>query len=320
MMPPDDLDQLPFGSVLQYFRRAALLTQDDLARQVGYQPTLISMIERGQRFVKREIAEDFATALGLLPEERGALPVAHTRTAAARATRKVAHERAKPSMPGLATTLGPLIAREQELRRLLAMLPNASHGVGPWVALVGEAGIGKTRLALEVVANAQSQGMLVALGHCYREQQSAAYTPWAEMLEQVTRAIPAPLREALPARWPLVLRLLSDFPREELSEVEGGALDQEVFFRQTADFLRAVAEEQPLVLLIDDLHWADEASLDLLKYLARRQHPVGHQPSMSRLFLINTCRHAEIARHATLRDVLQPWRRSIWRSACCSRH
>ncbi len=79
MMPPDDLDQLPFGSVLQYFRRAALLTQDDLARQVGYQPTLISMIERGQRFVKREIAEDFATALGLLPEERGALPVAHTR-------------------------------------------------------------------------------------------------------------------------------------------------------------------------------------------------------------------------------------------------
>lgn len=304
MMQPDDLDHLPFGAVLQYFRRAALQTQDDLARQVGYQPTLISMIERGQRFVKREIAEDFATALGLLPEERGALLAAHTRTATTRAAHKVIDERAKPNAPGLASTLGPLIAREQEMQRLSAMLQQASHGGGPWVALAGEPGIGKTRLALEVVASAQSHGMRVALGHCYREQQSAAYTPWMEILEQVARAIPVALREALPARWPLVLRLLPEFSREALPEAEGSAVDQQVFFRQTADFLRAVAEEQPLVLLIDDLHWADEASLDLLKYLARRQHPVGQQPGMSRLFLISACRTAEIARQSALRDML----------------
>ncbi|HEY7342034.1 MAG TPA: AAA family ATPase [Ktedonobacterales bacterium] len=304
MMQSDDLDQLPFGSVLQYFRRAALQTQDDLARQVGYQPTLISMIERGQRFVKRESAEDFATALGLLPEERAALLAAHSRTAAARAVRKVVHVQAKPNAPGLATTLGPLIAREQEMKRLLAMLQHASHGAGPWVALAGEPGIGKTRLALEVAANAQSLGMRVALGHCYWEQQSSAYTPWMEMLKQVTRAIPDSLREAQHARWPLVLRLLPDIPREELSEAGDGMADQQVFFRQTAEFLRTVAEECPLVLLIDDLHWADEASLDLLKYLARYQHQVGQQLGVSRLFLISTCRHAEIARHATLRDVL----------------
>lgn len=304
MIQSDDLDQLPFGAVLQYFRRAALQTQDDLARQVGYQPTLISMIERGQRFVKRESAEDFATALGLLPEERDALLAAHTRTAAARAARKVVHERAKPNTPGLAATLGPLVAREQEMKRLLAMLQHACHGVGPWVVLSGEPGIGKTRLALEVVANAQSQGMRVALGHCYWEQQSAAYTPWMEMLEQVVRAIPAALREALPARWPLVLRLLPDVPRAELSEAEGSAVDQQVFFRQTVDFLRTVAEKQPLVILVDDLHWADEASLDMLKYLARYQHYVGQQHEMPRLFVIGTCRTAEVARHSALRGVL----------------
>jgi transcriptional regulator with XRE-family HTH domain len=69
-MPPlVDLDQLLFGATLQYFRRAALQTQEDLARAVGYPPTLVSMIERGQRFPRRETAEEFAAALGLLPEE-----------------------------------------------------------------------------------------------------------------------------------------------------------------------------------------------------------------------------------------------------------
>jgi tetratricopeptide (TPR) repeat protein/transcriptional regulator with XRE-family HTH domain len=304
MMQPDDLDHLPFGAVLQYFRRAALQTQDDLARQVGYQPTLISMIERGQRFVKREVAEEFATTLGLLPEERAALLAAHTRTAATRAARKVVYERARSGEHGFATLLGPVIAREQEIKRLVAMLQQAFHGDGPWVALSGEPGIGKTRLALEVMAYAQSQGMLVALGHCYREQQSSAYSPWMEILQQVTRAIPAALREALPARWPLVLRLLPDMLHEHPPEVADGVVDQQVVFRQIADFVRTVALEQPLVILVDDLHWADEASLDMLRYLARYQQTVEQRHDVPRLFLMSTCRTAEIARHSTLRGVL----------------
>jgi tetratricopeptide (TPR) repeat protein len=307
MVQPEDLDHLPFGAVLQYFRRAALQTQEDLARQVGYQPTLISMIERGQRFVKREIVGDFATALGLLPEELDILLAAHTRTAAMRAARKVTQERTKPIAPGLAMTLGPLIAREQEMTRLTAVLHKIPEGVDHWAVLSGEPGIGKTRLALEVVSQAQAGGMLVALGHCYREQQSAAYAPFTEVLEQVTAAIPATLRTAIVTRWPLVCRLLPDAPTQTTREVlalSDSLVDQQVLWRQVADFLHVAADGRPVVIFIDDLHWADETTLDLLLYLGRYQHNLAQYQGMLRLWFIVTCRDTEIARHPTLRNVL----------------
>ena len=312
MEPPVDLGQLPFGAVLQYFRRATLQTQDDLARAVGYPPTLISMIERGQRFPRRETAEEFAAALGLLPEEREALLAAHTRTANQRAAQKVsrAHSQASsqaqtPTL-GSATALGPLVARELELARLLALLRGPQ--TGGWVMLSGEPGIGKTRLALEVVG--QAQGMSVALGHCYREQQSAAYSPFMEVLEQMTRAISEPLRQRIPERWPLVARLLPGMATQEASSTGEGPLDQQVIFRQVADFLRAVVEERPYMVVLDDLHWADESSLDLLLALGRFQRNLAAPGSIQSaqgtmpLWLIGTYRDTEPASRPVLRRVL----------------
>lgn len=299
-----DLEQLPFGAVLRYFRRAALQTQDDLALQVAYQPTLISMIERGQRFVKREIAEVFASALGLLPEEREALLAAHARTAVSRAAGKVGDGRAVAPTPGAATAPGPLVAREPEIARLTALLDGLRAGGSPWAMLSGEPGIGKTRLALEVLARAESRGISIALGHCYYEQQSAAYTPFAEVLEQMVRALPDALREAIPTRWPLLPRLLPGGGSGGLLPPGSVALDQQVIFRQTADFLRAVANTQPYLIFLDDLHWADEASLDLLLYLARYQRTTMERPGQAAPWLIGTYRDTELTRHPVLRRVL----------------
>jgi tetratricopeptide (TPR) repeat protein len=303
----EDLDQLPFGAVLQYFRLAAVHTQQELADQVGYQLSLISMIERGQRFVKRRIVEDFATVLGLLPEERATLLAAYARTAAIRAASKVAREQEKRAASGIAATLGPLIAREQQLEHLTAALQMARNGIGRWVVLSGEPGIGKSRLALEVGAQAQSDDMLVAVGHCYPEQRSSAYTPFVELLEQVYAAIPPNLRATVSTRWPLVCRLLPDASpdtRYEEFAPSGSQMDQQMLWRQVADFLRAAADGQPLVMIIDDLHWADEASLDLLLFLRRRQHYLTEHQGRMRLFVVGTCRDTEIARHPTLREML----------------
>ena len=304
MEPPVELDQLPFGAVLQYFRRAALQTQGDLARAVGYPPTLISMIERGQRFPRRETVEEFAAALGLLPEEREALLTAHTRTATQRAAGKVSRAQAKAPIPGIATGLGPLVAREPEMARLLALLRGSQ--TGGWALLSGEPGIGKTRLALEVVAQADAQGMGVALGHCYNEQQSAAYSPFMEILEQMTRAISESLRQQIPERWPLVSRLLPGAAPEG-SPPGDVALDQQVIFWQVADFLCAVVEEHPYVVFFDDLHWADESSLDLLLYLARFQRnltAIHSSRGTTPLWLIGTYRDTESASRSLLRRVL----------------
>lgn len=304
MEPPVDLDQLPFGAVLQYFRRAALQTQDDLARVVGYQPTLISMIERGQRFVKRESAETFATALGLLPEEREALLGAHARTAAQRAAGKVGAGQALAPAPGADMAPGPLVAREPEMARLMVSLDGRRPDGVSWAILSGEPGIGKTRLALAVVAQARARGMSIALGHCYREQQSAPYTPFAEILEQMFRAIPDALREAIPSRWPLLSRLLPGVASGGQSPSGSLALDQQVIFWQTADFLRVVADERPYLIFLDDLHWADEATLDLLLYLARFQRNQAERRGRVALWLVGTYRDTEIARHPVLRRVL----------------
>lgn len=305
-MPPlVDLDQLPFGATLQYFRRAALQTQEDLARAVGYPPTLVSMIERGQRFPRRETAEEFAAALGLLPEECEALLAAHTRTAAQRAAHKVSHGQATTSAARDTMSLGPLVARESEMAQVLALLrgPRA----GGWVILSGEPGIGKTRLALEAVTQAHAQGMGVAVGHCYREQQSAAYSPFVEILEQMTRAISGSLRQQISQQWPLVSRLLPGMVAREAPSTGGAPLDQQVFFWQVADFLRAIVEERPHVVLLDDLHWADESSLDLLLALGRFQRNLAAPRSIQSkmpLWLIGTYRETEAASRPVLRRVL----------------
>ncbi|HET8626908.1 MAG TPA: AAA family ATPase, partial [Thermomicrobiales bacterium] len=154
-----------------------------------------------------------------------------------------------PAVPAAA----PLVGRDRERATLRAALDAALAGRGALVLIGGEAGIGKTSLAEVTCAEAREQGALVLVGRCYDLSETPPYGPWLEVFARYPRdadlpALPAPLAE-----------------RGRL----GAVASRDALVGQVADFLAAVAARRPLVLLLDDLHWADPASLDLLRVLAR---------------------------------------------------
>jgi len=154
----------------------------------------------------------------------------------------------------MATPQGPapdapaLVGRERELATLRAALAAARAGRGSLVLLGGEAGIGKTALAEELLVEVGAQGALVLVGRCYDLAETPPYGPWVEALAR------APQDETAPPR--------PDFDG-------GGATSQAALFAGVRDYLAALAARRPVVLLLDDLHWADPASLDLLRAVAR---------------------------------------------------
>ena len=95
-----------------------------------------------------------------------------------------------------------LVAREAEMTLLLAALETVQAGTGQLVLLVGEPGVGKTRLAQEVLQVARGQGFGGIIGRCYAPQASVPYYPFLEALARAAAAAPQSLRSGLPLEWP----------------------------------------------------------------------------------------------------------------------
>ena len=204
----------------------------------------------------------------------------------------------------------PLVAREVEMQQIIAALDAVTAGSGRLVLLAGEPGVGKTRLTQEAMLAARSHGFVVVTGRCYEPLQAVPYYPFLEALHHAYVQAPSALRRDLQMRWPSVLRLLP----EEFAGIEqpsigaafgtgaGSSDDQQRLFWQVTGFLRALATEQPLALMLDDLHWADSASLGLVQHLARHARA-------DRLLVLGTYRDVEIHRHhpleAAFRDLMR---------------
>jgi class 3 adenylate cyclase len=194
-----------------------------------------------------------------------------------------------------------MVAREAEVERLDAALDAVVAGSARLVLLAGEPGVGKTRLAQEVMLAARARGFMVATGRCYEPQQMVPYYPFLEALHHAYLQVPPALQREVPSRWPLLPRLLPD--RVERSHGDerfgsSGEDDQQRLFWQVTGFLQALAVERPLALVLDDLHWADGASLALLQHLAR--HTRAH-----RVFLLGTYRDVEVNRRHPLEGALR---------------
>ncbi|MEV8633136.1 BTAD domain-containing putative transcriptional regulator [Streptosporangium sp. NPDC051023] len=148
-----------------------------------------------------------------------------------------------------------ITGRREELAVLDALLAAAATGRPGFSLVTGEPGIGKTRLAEELVSRARARGFTVAVGRCAATEGAPAFWPWATVLERLADTLP-PLPDDVRANLPGVGSATGTDP-------EGAR------FRTYEAAARALtAGTQPVLVVLDDLHWADRSSLRLLGYLA----------------------------------------------------
>ncbi|MDN3520991.1 helix-turn-helix transcriptional regulator [Halomonas ramblicola] len=207
------------------------------------------------------------------------------------------------ALAGLAVPQTGFIGRQAELAALDAAMQQSCAGQGRIVLLSGDPGIGKTHTAQEFATRAEQQGMRVFWGRCYEEPGAPLYWPWLQLLrgwlEEADAALSGEIpdsdagviAELLPELRQRLPDLIEPPPIEDPAQARFRLLDTLTRFWQRA------ARHQPLVLILDDLHWVDTASLKLLEFLAR-------EIATSPLLLLGSFRDNELRRQHPLSDTL----------------
>jgi tetratricopeptide (TPR) repeat protein len=184
----------------------------------------------------------------------------------------------------------PLVGRQQVLRDLHAALEQAVAGDGCLFLVAGEPGIGKTRLAQHLSADVARTGVMALWGTCWDGEGAPAFWPWLQVLRGYGAARDrADLRAELGSEAGEIARLVPELASggEVEPAVDASAEARFRLFDSVAAFLRRASEGQPLLVVLDDLHWADEPSLQLLRFLAGDLRG-------SRLLLLGTYRDLEV--------------------------
>ena len=205
--------------------------------------------------------------------------------------------------PVLATTL-PLVGRTREWERLQAAWLQAVEGPAGFVLVTGEAGIGKSRLADELLSSAESQGFTVARTRSYAAEGQLSLAPAADWLRsEVLRGNLAKLDPVWRTEVSRILpELVSEYPDLPPYEPITEYGQRQRFFEALA---RAVlAAPQPLLLLIDDLQWCDQETLEWLHFLLR----FGRE---NRMLILGTARWEEVPAQHPLRSLLLHLRTTV---------
>ncbi|MGW0763705.1 ATP-binding protein [Streptomyces sp. NPDC002814] len=189
----------------------------------------------------------------------------------------------------------PIVGREDELARLSSVLERARSGEARAVLVAGDAGVGKTRVLDEISGRAADAGMTVLTGHCVDlGDVGLPYLPFSEVLG----VLAADERFAgVVAAHPAVERLLGG------GSDDGGRVR---LFEGVAGLLADLADVAPLLLVLEDLHWADQSSRDLLRFLLSRgilQRAAGGAPT-HRLAVLASYRADDLHRRHPLRPLL----------------
>ncbi|MFY9613994.1 MAG: AAA family ATPase, partial [Candidatus Dormiibacterota bacterium] len=186
----------------------------------------------------------------------------------------------------------PLVGRDAERDDVFAAVTEAEANRGGLVLIGGEPGIGKTRLAEEVMAEAERRGFRALAGHCVEMEGGAPYMPIVEILEAAVKAVePELLRSALGDAAPEVARVVPHlrrvFPDIPAPMELPPEQERRYLFNSIHDFMARAAMVRPQLLLLDDLHWADEATVLLLQHLAERV-------AGSRVLILGTYRDTDL--------------------------
>ena len=169
--------------------------------------------------------------------------------------------------PSLPISHLPLTEREAALAELAAAWAEARRGNGRLLFVQGEAGIGKSRLLAEFSAAVRQSGGQVLSGACYEFERRLPYQPLADALRPALARLCPAGRAALPGWLRAELRRL--LPGWEPDAPPPPTTHPDTLFHAVARFLAQLGQAAPVLLLLDDLHWANEATLALLHYLAR---------------------------------------------------
>jgi len=274
-----------FGYWLRRRRKALDLTQAALAQRVFCSGFTIRKIEADERRPSRGLAERLATALAIPEDERCDF------LDAARALHATNHLQLDPSPAGvdarapsnpsaLASAIEatsdtpPFVGRNNEYGLLIGLIARLTTGIGYTVLIEGEPGIGKSRLLREVTRYAHAQDLPTLATKCYEIERAM---PYQLVIDLITRALDristavlrnlaavslAELAALVPEvgeRCPNLPQLSNDFPEARQARLSR-AVDQ---------LLEASRGGRPAVLMVDDIQWADDASAQVLHYLAR---------------------------------------------------
>jgi len=206
---------------------------------------------------------------------------------------------------GMARVSSPVfVGRATELDRLVLALEGAEAGTPSTRLVVGEAGIGKTRLVSEFLAAAAERGIHALRGDCLQVGDTGLpYAPFVGALRPLIRSLPRERLDELigPGRSELA-HLLPDLgpPRPRAVDPGGAqnaAAAQARLFEVVLRILRGLAEERTVVLVLEDLHWADSSTRDLLRFLVRNARD-------ARFLFLATYRSDEMHRRHPLRPLL----------------
>ena len=175
----------------------------------------------------------------------------------------------------------PFVARAHELDQLRSAWAAACRGDARLVVLAGEPGVGKTTLTAQLARELHDDGATVLLGRCHPEAL-VPYEPWVEALRQLPGEL---LREQAHVLGRLMPELAS---KDEAPARADDPAARYLLFEAVAGTLAAAAEHAPLLIVVDDLHWADEPALLLLRHIARAAE-------QARLLILGTYRTTEVA-------------------------
>ncbi len=303
-----------FGYWLRRRRKALDLTQEALGERVSCSSFAIRKIEADERRPSRQLAERLAAALAVPQAERRAFLDAARDVRAAQRMRldTVPVGAAGDTTPPASATDAeydstPFVGRISEYGLLTGLIARLSAGSGHTVLIEGEPGIGKSRLMREAARYAEARGLPTLATNCYEIERAIPYQPVIDLVTRaLERASPKALRKLAPVslaelaalvpavaeRFPDLPQLSDDFPEARQARLS----------RAVGQLLEALQDGRPLILTVDDIQWADDASAQVLHYLAR--HVAGR-----RALVIYAYRDEELDSNEQLARLVESLRR-----------
>ena len=188
----------------------------------------------------------------------------------------VVHETARPASAAALPGRTPFVGREAERAELRRLVEQVKAGSGALVMIGGEPGVGKTRLAEELTVRCAREGFLTFTGHCYEAAGAAPYIPIVEAYEQALARAPTPkeFRQFLGDEAPEIAKLVPKL-RQSCPDIPPplelpAEQERRYLFNAVWEVLARTARGQPTLLVLDDIHWADEPTMLLVQHCAER--------------------------------------------------